>query len=87
MKTHIMMVVALSLLATGPVWAAEFFVSPEGMPSKDGSSSKPWDMATALARSEQVKPGDTVRLQAGTYRGGFVWNRVTSCRTELNPQG
>jgi hypothetical protein len=31
-------------------------------------------LATALAAPETIKPGDTVWLHAGTYRGGFVSN-------------
>ncbi|MBC8115895.1 MAG: right-handed parallel beta-helix repeat-containing protein, partial [Candidatus Saccharimonas sp.] len=34
--------------------------------------AEPWDLSTALVATEIVKPGDTVWIHAGTYRGGFV---------------
>jgi hypothetical protein len=52
--------------------AAEFHVTPDGSPRADGSEARPWDLATALAATQAVRPGDTVWLHAGTYRGGFV---------------
>lgn len=55
---------------SGP--CAEFHVRPEGSPKGSGSLEQPWDMATALQAADTVKPGDTVWLHAGTYRGGFV---------------
>ncbi|MEX0701638.1 MAG: hypothetical protein WD069_06025 [Planctomycetales bacterium] len=66
------MLLLAALLAAIPASAAEFFVAPAGLPSGDGSAGHPWDLATALGGSERVRPGDTVRLAGGTYRGGFV---------------
>ena len=51
--------------------AAEFHVSPDGTPSGDGSRARPWDLQTALAHPAAVRPGDTIWLLGGTYRGGF----------------
>lgn len=51
--------------------AAEFHATPNGSPRGKGSTAEPWDLATALAATEMVKPGDTVWIHAGTYRGGF----------------
>jgi hypothetical protein len=51
---------------------AEFFVSPEGTPQGNGSREKPWDLATALAHPDSLKPGDTLWLRGGVYRGGFA---------------
>lgn len=56
--------------------AAEFHVTPDGSAKGDGSKAAPWDLATALAATGAVKPGDTVWLHAGVYRGGFV-SRLT----------
>src|SRR5687768_18287792 len=64
-----------SLAATCSL-AAEFHVSPAGTPAGNGSLEKPWDLASALAAPEAVKPGDTLWLHEGTYRGGFV-SRLT----------
>jgi hypothetical protein len=51
--------------------AADFHVTVEGNPQGDGSNAKPWDLGTALAQPSAVKPGDTIRLAAGTYAGTF----------------
>ncbi len=55
-----------------PLSAAEFHVSPAGAATGDGSGERPWSLAAALAGPESVKPGDTIWLHAGTYRGGVV---------------
>jgi hypothetical protein len=55
-------------LSPGP--APEFFVSPDGSPSGDGSFAKPWDLATALDGPAQVTPGSTIWLRGGTYANG-----------------
>lgn len=52
--------------------STEFHAAPDGSPNGDGSDAAPWDLATALAAVGTVKPGDTVWLHAGAYRGGFV---------------
>ena len=48
-------------------WALDFFVSPTGSPSGDGSFAKPWDLATALAGPAEVTPGSTIWLRGGVY--------------------
>jgi hypothetical protein len=48
----------------------EFYVSPTGSPSGDGSVDNPWDLATALSGPAAVTPGSTIWLQGGTYRDG-----------------
>jgi len=62
---------ALLLALAGVMSAAEFHVAPDGSSQHDGSPKRPWDLATALAAPAAVKPGDTIWLHAGTYRGGF----------------
>jgi len=52
-------------LAAGP--ALDFFVSPSGSPSGDGSFTEPWDLATALAGPAAVTPGSTIWLRGGLY--------------------
>ena len=62
--------------------AAEYHAAPGGQPQADGSAAHPWDLQTALyghpdqQGRQQVQPGDTIWLDAGTYRGGF------DCRVE-----
>ncbi len=45
----------------------DFYVSPTGSPSGDGSFTNPWDLATALAGPAAVTPGSTIWLRGGTY--------------------
>jgi hypothetical protein len=53
-------------LPVGP----EFYVSPGGSPSGDGSLTKPWDLQTALNQPARVTPGSTIWLRGGRYAGG-----------------
>jgi len=49
------------------------YVSPAGTSQADGTSSQPWDLATALSGAGgRVHPGDTIWVRGGTYRGAFV---------------
>ena len=59
--------VLLAVTATR-VAAADWFVGPDGKPGNAGSQASPWDIASALDGKQQVAPGDTIRLLAGTYR-------------------
>ena len=45
----------------------EYFVSPHGLATGDGSQTKPWDLQTAFNHPVIVKPGDTIWLRAGVY--------------------
>jgi len=49
------------------VAGADFYASPSGSPSGDGSFTNPWDLATALSRPAAVTPGSTIWLRGGTY--------------------
>jgi hypothetical protein len=59
--------------------AVHFFVAPNGSRYGDGSFTRPWDLATALAHPKTVLPGDTIWLRAGTYRGAF-YSRLTGTK-------
>jgi hypothetical protein len=52
--------------------ATEFFVATGGSEKGDGSRAQPWSLAMALNQPATVKPGDTIWIQEGTYRGGFT---------------
>lgn len=56
--------------AAGP--AAQWYAAPDGSPSGDGSISNPWDLQTALNQPRAVRPGDTIWLRGGTYKGSFT---------------
>lgn len=50
----------------------DFYVSPTGAATNDGSQNSPWDLATALDQPVTFNPGDTLRLRGGTYQGQFT---------------
>jgi len=67
---------ALLLLAGGlfaaRAQALEFFASPTGSSSGDGSISRPWDLVTAFKQPSALKAGDTLWLRGGVYQGAYV---------------
>ena len=68
---------AIAIALTSSIESMEYHVSPEGSPLGDGGSRRPWDLQTALDgapdvdRHQRVRPGDTVWLHGGIYRGRF----------------
>lgn len=52
--------------------AGDFYVAADGLSQGDGSEAKPWDLATAFAHPAAVKPGATIWLRGGTYKGSFT---------------
>jgi hypothetical protein len=48
------------------------FVAPDGQSTNGGSKERPLDLATAFAGSERIKPGDTVWLRGGVYKGAVT---------------
>jgi len=51
---------------------ASYHVSPTGTARGAGTAARPWDLATALAGAKgRVRPGDTIWLHGGQYRGAF----------------
>jgi hypothetical protein len=70
-RTNTLLVCIVVLGLATNAGAAEFYVSPDGQPAADGSKARPWDLRTALAQPQAVRPGDTIWLLGGTYRGGF----------------
>lgn len=56
-----------------PAPRAGYYADPVGRPAWDGSPTHPWDLATALSGGNgRIRPGDTLWLRGGTYRGHFV---------------
>jgi hypothetical protein len=49
-----------------------WYVSPDGSPDAPGTAAQPLDLATALSGAISIRPGDTIWLRHGTYRGSFV---------------
>ena len=61
-----------ALLLALPLAASDFYVSPTGISSGDGSAGSPWSLAKAFTHPAAVKPGDTIWLRGGTYTGRFT---------------
>ncbi len=47
----------------------DYYISPKGSDSNSGSKKRPWK--TLLKAARTVKPGDTVCLRGGTYKGTY----------------
>ncbi|MEM7344602.1 MAG: hypothetical protein AAF485_10190, partial [Chloroflexota bacterium] len=53
----------------------QYYVSPSGSSSGDGSINNPWDLQTALfGASGTVSAGDIIWLRGGIYQGSFISN-------------
>ncbi|MFL6227684.1 MAG: hypothetical protein ACJ741_02780 [Pyrinomonadaceae bacterium] len=50
---------------------SQFYSAPDGSADGDGSKSRPWDLGSALSKQSKLKPGDTLWLRGGVYRGTF----------------
>ncbi len=58
-----------------PATKRQWFVSPSGSPTGQGTQGSPWDLATALAHGPgktSIQSGDTIWLRAGRYSGTFL---------------
>lgn len=53
---------------------AGHFVSPNGLSTNDGTFNRPWDLQTALNHPSSVRPGQTIWMRGGTYRGLYRSN-------------
>jgi hypothetical protein len=65
-----LLVLVLASLAPA-LYAADWWAAPAGSATAAGTQAAPWDLHTAL-KDARVKPGDTVFLRGGTYRGKFT---------------
>lgn len=66
---------ATTVLTLLPSPKAQWFVSASGNQKARGTKDSPWDIATALRHGPQgseIRPGDTIWLHGGRYRGSFV---------------
>lgn len=50
----------------------QFYAAPDGRADNDGSCTRPLDLATALSKRSPIRPGDTLWLRGGVYRGAFT---------------
>ena len=72
-------------LAASAASATDFYASPSGSASGDGTIGKPWSLTKALSQPAGVQPGDTIWLRGGTYAGGAGWNYSFSCGLNGSP--
>lgn len=63
-------IVALSSYNRSPP-SGDFYVAVNGSSRASGTRDNPWDLATALAHPKKVRPGDTIWVRGGTYRGSY----------------
>ena len=90
MRRRVLCLLVLIHLGSGAsqlLTATNFFVSPTGRPTGDGSLSNAWDLATAFLdntnptnKNYAVKPGDAVWVRGGIYGtgSGAAWNCTIS---------
>jgi len=70
---HLSMLGLCLVLALAGVSAAkDWYVSPTGTPTGDGTQANPLDIFTALSAKSPAQPGDTIYLMGGTYEGKIV---------------
>ncbi|MQA28708.1 MAG: hypothetical protein GEU82_02555 [Luteitalea sp.] len=50
----------------------QWFVSPDGAATNDGTLAHPLDLATAISADSPAMPGDTIWLRGGRYAGAFT---------------
>lgn len=63
---------ACTVLLSGQETRREYHVSPSGLSNQAGTPGAPLDLATALSSRSPARPGDTIWLHQGTYRGSFI---------------
>ena len=80
----IMVGLFLLLVGSAPARSAEIFVAPGGKPDGTGTADTPYDLQTVLNGPAWLKPGATVWMFGGTYKGEFV-HRETCRGTKEQP--
>lgn len=82
-----------------PTFSCDYYASPTGTSSGNGSISSPWDLQTALNKTTLVTSGKTLCLRGGTYLGKFrtqlstatvrsapgEWAKIDGYRTTVLP--
>ncbi|MBN1341948.1 MAG: right-handed parallel beta-helix repeat-containing protein [Phycisphaerae bacterium] len=67
MKPAMILAPMIASMMTGAgIWAAEYYVAPDGSDANPGTKAKP--MRTLKRAAESVEPGDTCLVRSGTYR-------------------
>ena len=68
-------------------FATDYYVSPIGSSSGNGTILNPWSLSAALQLTQTIKPGDTLYLREGTYQttSQFIPFRVSFSGTPTQP--
>ncbi|HSW90095.1 MAG TPA: hypothetical protein VLH19_04460, partial [Patescibacteria group bacterium] len=74
LRKFLLLIFLFFFLSEAQVSASDWYVSPAGSSSGDGTINSPWDLQTALFQPSGVVAGDTVNMRAGTYTGKFISN-------------
>jgi len=67
---NVTLLIASVLPPPGGGSGAQYYVTPSGSSSGNGSINNPWDLQTALNQPSSVHPGDTIWLRNGVYGNG-----------------
>jgi hypothetical protein len=62
----------------------QYYVSPSGSNTGNGSISNPWDLRTALNSPAAVQPGDTIWLRGGKYNLGYNQSTIVRLRGSVD---
>lgn len=60
----------------GPTATCDYYAATNGTSGGTGASGSPWDLGTALNKTAEIGPGETLCLKGGTYTGRFTSNLV-----------
>ncbi len=58
--------------------AANWYAGTNGVPGNTGAFASPWDLRTALAKTNSIHPGDTLWLFSGIYSTNIPQGYVTN---------
>lgn len=70
-KTNLVLLFTLFLFTLN-INGASYYVTTKGSSAGNGTTSKPWDLQTALNHPIRVFGGDTIWIDEGTYTGVFT---------------
>jgi hypothetical protein len=65
-------VACLLLVSACVLSATDWYASPTGVSTNNGSIASPWDFETGCKDRNVVQPGDTLWVRGGTYDGRFT---------------
>lgn len=80
MVQYILRIIAIVLLIeycfVSLVDARQFHVAVNGLATGNGALENPWSLSKGLSATTEIKPGDTLMIHGGIYKGNFT-SRLT----------